>query len=147
MIFLKKSRIYWFISFCWNIVDSQCCVSFRVQQSNSVIHLCVCVYIYSFLDSCKTFGILPCARSLLVICFIYFFVVVYLLSHVWLFFDPVDRSPPGYSVHGISQARILEWVAISFSRASSPISDLTHVSYISGGFFSTEPPRKCIIYI
>ena len=30
--------------------------------------------------------------------------------------DPVDCSPPGSSVHGISQARILEWVAISFSR-------------------------------
>ena len=33
--------------------------------------------------------------------------------------DPVDRSPPGSSVHGILQARILEWVAISFSRGSS----------------------------
>ena len=33
--------------------------------------------------------------------------------------DPVDWSPPGYSVHGILQARILEWVAISFSRGSS----------------------------
>ena len=30
--------------------------------------------------------------------------------------DPVDCSPPGSSVHGILQARILEWVAISFSR-------------------------------
>ena len=35
------------------------------------------------------------------------------------FCDPVDCSPPGSSVHGISQARILEWVAISFSRGSS----------------------------
>ena len=33
--------------------------------------------------------------------------------------DPMDCSPPGPSVHGISQARILEWVAISFSRGSS----------------------------
>ena len=32
--------------------------------------------------------------------------------------DPVDYSPPGSSVHGVSQARILEWVAISFSRGS-----------------------------
>ena len=39
-----------------------------------------------------------------------------LLSHVWLFCDPMDCSPPGFSVHGISQARILEWVAISFYR-------------------------------
>ena len=33
--------------------------------------------------------------------------------------DPMDCSPPGSSVHGIPQARILEWVAISFSRGSS----------------------------
>ena len=32
--------------------------------------------------------------------------------------DPMDYSPPGISVHGISEARILEWVAISFSRGS-----------------------------
>ena len=37
--------------------------------------------------------------------------------------DPIDSSPPGSSACGISQARILEWVAISFSRGSSqPIS-------------------------
>ena len=35
--------------------------------------------------------------------------------------DPVDCSPPGSSVHGIAQARILEWVAISFSRGSSQL--------------------------
>ena len=33
--------------------------------------------------------------------------------------DPMDCSPPGFSVHGIFQARVLEWVAISFSRGSS----------------------------
>ena len=37
--------------------------------------------------------------------------------------DPMDCSPPGSSVHGILQARILEWVAISFSRGSSAPSD------------------------
>ena len=36
-----------------------------------------------------------------------------------ILFDPMDCSPPGSSVHGILQARILEWVAISFSRGSS----------------------------
>ena len=41
--------------------------------------------------------------------------------------DPVDCSPPGSSVHGISQARTLEWVAISFSRASSLTRDRTWV--------------------
>ena len=42
---------------------------------------------------------------------------VELLSHVQLFCDPVDCNPPGSSIHGILQARILEWVAISFSRS------------------------------
>ena len=42
-----------------------------------------------------------------------------MLSCVWLFWDPMDCSPPAFFVHGISQARILEWVAISFSKESS----------------------------
>ena len=44
--------------------------------------------------------------------------------------DPMYCSPPGSSVHGISQASILEWVAISFSRGSSWCRDWTHVSCI-----------------
>ena len=40
-------------------------------------------------------------------------------------------SPLGFSVHGISQRRILEWVAISFSRGSSQARDQTRVSYVS----------------
>ena len=46
--------------------------------------------------------------------------------------DPVDCILPGSSVHGILQARILEWVAISFSRGSSPPRDKTQVSHIAG---------------
>ena len=42
----------------------------------------------------------------------------------------MDSNPPDSSVHGISQARILEWVAISFSRGSSRPRDWTHVSCI-----------------
>ena len=44
---------------------------------------------------------------------------------------PVDYILPSSSVHGILQARILEWVAISFSRGSSQPRDLTHVSFIA----------------
>ena len=44
-------------------------------------------------------------------------------------------SPPGSSVHEISQARILEWLAISFCRASSPPRDLIRVCCIAGRFF------------
>ena len=52
------------------------------------------------------------------------------LSCVRLFEDPVDCNPPGSSVHGISQARVLEWVAISFSRGYSPPRGRTCVSCI-----------------
>ena len=45
--------------------------------------------------------------------------------------DPTDCSPPGFSVHGILQARILEWVAISSYRGSSQSRDWTHVSWVS----------------
>ena len=50
--------------------------------------------------------------------------------------DPMDCSPPGSSAHGILQARILEWVVISFSRGSSQPSDQTQVSRIAGRFFT-----------
>ena len=50
--------------------------------------------------------------------------------------DPVDCSPPGSSVHGILQASILEWVAISFSRGSSQPRDRTQISHIAGEFFT-----------
>ena len=49
--------------------------------------------------------------------------------------DPTDRSPPGSSVRGILLARILEWVAIPFSRGFSRPRDRTQVSCIADRFF------------
>ena len=51
------------------------------------------------------------------------------LNHVWLC-DPMDCSLPDSSVHGIFQAIVLEWIAISFSRGSSQLRDRTRVSHI-----------------
>ena len=59
--------------------------------------------------------------------------------------DPMDYSPPGSSVHGISQARILEWIAISFSRGSSPSRDGTGVSCMAGGFFMAKLPETPLV--
>ena len=56
--------------------------------------------------------------------------------------DPMDGSPPGSSVHGISQERILEWVVISSSRGSSWPRDRIRVSCIGRWFFTAEPPGK-----
>ena len=50
--------------------------------------------------------------------------------------DPVDSSPPGSTVHGILQARMLEWVAMPSSRGSSQPRDQTQVSLITGRFFT-----------
>ena len=69
------------------------------------------------------------------------------VTHVYVLFaqlclthcDPMDCSLPGSSVHGIFQPRILEWVVISFSRASSQPRDQTHISCVSciaGRFFT-----------
>ena len=54
--------------------------------------------------------------------------------------DLTDCSPPGSSVHGILQARILEWVAMPFSKGSFQLRNQTHISYvpcIGGSFFTT----------
>ena len=56
--------------------------------------------------------------------------------------DPMDYSSPGPPVHGISQASVLECVAISFSRGSSRHRDQTVSPALAGGFFTTEPPGK-----
>ena len=49
--------------------------------------------------------------------------------------DPTDCNLPGFPVHGILQARILEWIAIPFSRRTSQPKDRTLVSYMAGRFF------------
>ena len=59
------------------------------------------------------------------------------------FCHPMDCSPPGSSVHGISQARILEWAAISSPRGCSRPRDQTQVvssPALASGFLTDEPP-------
>ena len=53
------------------------------------------------------------------------------------FCNPMDCSSPGFSVHGILQARMLEWIAMPFSRgSSSQLRNQTQVLCIAGGFFT-----------
>ena len=56
--------------------------------------------------------------------------------------DPIDCSPPGSSIHGILQARILEWVAMPSSRGSSSPGDQTRVSCIADRFFTIWATRE-----
>ena len=56
--------------------------------------------------------------------------------------DPMGCSPPGSSVRGILQERILEWVAMPFSRGPSLPRDRAHGPCVSGSSLTTEPPGK-----
>ena len=56
--------------------------------------------------------------------------------------NSMDCNPPGSSIHGILQARVLEWVAISFSRGSSQPRDRTWVSRIVGRHFTVWATRE-----
>ena len=59
--------------------------------------------------------------------------------------NPIDRCPPGSSIHGILQARILDWVTMPSSRAYSQPRDQTHVSWspaLAGESFTTRTTRE-----
>ena len=60
--------------------------------------------------------------------------------------DPMDCSPPGSSVHGICQARILKWISIPFAKESSQRRDWSRVSCIAGWFLLLNEPhtRVCV---
>ena len=64
------------------------------------------------------------------------------LSHVQLFVTPKDCSLPGSSIHGIFQARVLEWAAIYFSRGSSQSRDRTWVFHIADRRFTIWSTRE-----
>ena len=94
-------------------------------------------FVYNFMFSLELMIILFC------IC-LAFSVRACVLSRVRLC-DPLDCSPSGFSVQGVFQARIQEWIAISSSRGSSWPGDWTHVSCVSftaGGFFTSESQGK-----
>ena len=93
-------------------------------------------------ESCVTFAcLLLCHHSSKHrFTYIFKFSEVKLLSRVWLC-DPMDCNLPG-SIHEIFQARILEWVAISFSRGSSQPRDRTRVSRIVGRCFTFWATRE-----
>ena len=59
--------------------------------------------------------------------------------------DPMDCSPPGSSVHGILQSRILEWVAMPSSRESSQPRDQTQVFRTAGGFFTVWATKEALL--
>ena len=97
-----------------------------------------CFLVHSWLSNSLCRQLVPTAHPLSVLCCCRF---LFAQSCPPLC-DPMDCSPPGYSVYGILQTRIPECVAMPFSRGSSQPRDQTRVSYSAGGFFTTEPPGK-----
>ena len=83
---------------------------------------------------------------------VFFFTLVNLCLYCWFLIpkpyltlcDSVDYSLPGSSILGISQARILEWVAISFSRGSSQARNWTQVSWIDRQILYHWPTREAL---
>ena len=61
--------------------------------------------------------------------------------------DPMDSSPPGSSVHGILQARMLEWVVTSFSRDLPNPGIKPRSPALQAGSLPSEPPGKEYLYI
>ena len=95
-----------------------CCIHQCIHIENKIIKKIICLWSWSITQSCPTL------------------------------FDPMDCNLPGSSDHGISQARILEWVAVPFSRGSYQPRDQTQVSLIAGRFFTVwatrEAPLICL---
>ena len=119
----------------WNLSVHKCT---NLKYRSRGIYTCIYIYMYVYIYIC------------IYIYAIYFSGGLVAKSHSTLC-NPIDSSPPIFSGHGIFQARILEWVAISSSRGSSRPRDWTRVSCVpclAGRFFTTEPPRKpCNIYV
>ena len=89
----------------------------------------------------------PYAHKIFQNCFLFYHLKVKVKSQSCpTLCDPVDCSPPGSSVHGILQARVLEWVAISFSRGSSRPRDQTQVSRIAGRRFNLWATKEALFY-
>ena len=74
-------------------------------------------------------------------------VFVYEVKWKSLQFCPTLCDPIDCTVHGILQARILEWVAFPFSRGSSQPRDGTQVSHIAGGFFTSWATREALLHM
>ena len=111
----------------------------------------IVVFLFSFVSGYFWFplwflqwytGCLVASTSL---CFLQaFFLVSELTQSCPVLCNPMDCTPPGSSIHGIFQTRVLEWVAISFFRGSSQPREWTQVSCIAGRLF-TVWAKRCLI--
>ena len=106
-----------------------------------------CKWCAQYMLTRGSWGVLSLFVLLICICqlsFFFFFSKVSVAKSCPTLCDCMDCSLPGSSVHGISQARLLEWVAIYFSRGSSQPRDRTWVSCVAGRFFTIWATREAL---
>ena len=101
------------------------------EQDTTEVTQHTCMFFLAKFCSCKT--TLSAKPKVCTCCYL----VTKLCS---TFYHSTDCTLSGSSVHGISQARILEWVAISYSRESSQPRDRTCISCLAARFYTTGPP-------
>ena len=112
------------------------------------VHVCICItcilvtWVHEYLDSCAFPYVCVCAHVTLQMCQCPKGCIVSIRGHAHHESESESHSvsptlcnPVVYTVRGIFQARILEWVASPFSRGSSQPRDQTQVSHIAGGLF------------
>ena len=130
-----------------------CCSSWGCKESyatewlnNNDAHQVLAVLLSWSLIIWSLFPIFTPATITEVFIYLFLFVIWSLCPTVC---NPMDFSPPGSSVHGIFQAKILEWVAIPFSRGPSQAKDWTHVSCVSciaGGFLTCWAIGEALLF-
>ena len=103
----------------------------KIKHNHSVLRNLISHFIYLWNSSTLSFEIINLHS------------IAYVQLHPTLW----PHSLPGSSAHGIPQARILEWVAIPFSRGSSWPRDRTQVSWIAGRFFTIWATRETHILL
>ena len=89
--------------------------TFNFIRNFILFHIVAVLFIYILINGSQRFTFLHILSNII---YLIFFIVVLVAQLCLTLCDPMDGSPPGSSVHGIFQARILEWVAISFSNNS-----------------------------
>ena len=124
--------IVWICSNIFTLQGHFDCFQFSATMNDTAMTLLsmsfclhMCTFFFSIYLRMKFLCYWVNMHSLLVLC------CAKLLQSCPTLYDPIDCSPPGSSVHGIFQARILEWVAMPPSRGSSQPRDWTCVSYVS----------------
>ena len=129
--FLLSIFVLTFILY-WSIVDLQYCVSFRCIAK--MLQLYICLFFLKFFSHLGYYGLLsrvPCAIQQVLVGYPFKYAcILSRFSCDWLFVTPWTAASRS-SVHGILQARILEWVAMPSSRGFSWPRDQTCVSYVS----------------